>query len=266
MSLFTSVDMSQDNFSPKPFYSIEPPPATDEMKLSSVYPDYAEKTTNYSVSGSSNDPHVVTLRHEDRASGWKNAEAYAILLLGKDQYHDTAPSSFSKHDITFGPASDTALNFLVAMNFFRSFIAMSHNDRIHGFNVRLLSDEWTTLLPLVNKKSQVQQGLDAISLHETSREYYAILSDFLVPLSFSMSDEYEDVFGGKVIDYFRENERVSCIVSIQHVQVLSFLGGNFKEKIFERSGTTKRTVFEYMEKLLSNEENADLDSPKENQS
>ena len=99
----------------------------------------------------------------------------------------------------------------------------------------------------------------------TSQEYFEILSDILKPFSFSISDLYEDPYGGKVADYFKGKERISCIVSIQHVQILSFLDDVFKEKVFERSGEVKLEISKYVESLLASRHDDRLDASKGSQ-
>ncbi len=103
------------------------------------------------------------------------------------------------------------------------------------------------------------------SLRIVAYEYRAILSEILTPLSFSMADSYEDAFGGKVLDCFRSAERITCIISSQCIQVLSFLDGTFNDKTFKRSGETKVDIFKYVEGLFSGtEKSGELDCAQRN--
>ena len=87
-----------------------------------------------------------------------------------------------------------------------------------------------------------------------------MLSNRLFPLGFSASNEYSDIFGARVIDYFRDNNRITCIVSSDQVQILSFLGDIFDEKALVQSNQTEAKLIQYIQTLLHNRLNEKLDS------
>ena len=110
--------------------------------------------------------------------------------------------------------------------------------------------------------SAITQIDEDINLTEKSEEYFELIFDTLKQLSFSKSDEYEDSLGGIVIDYFKDNERITCIVSSQRIQILSYIQGIFKEWISERIEINKRDIENYMENLFSVEKESKLDPTK----
>lgn len=78
-------------------------------------------------------------------------------------------------------------------------------------------------------------------------EIFAILCDCITPLSFTKSEVYEDQFGGIVIDFYERDNRITCIVSEQCVQILSCLNDKIQEQIFQRSSArVKLEIFEYL--------------------
>ena len=91
-------------------------------------------------------------------------------------------------------------------------------------------------------------------------EYFSMFSTHLVPLGFSASNGYSDIFGARVIDYFKDNNRITCIVSSEQVQILSFLGDVFDEKALVQSNQTEAKLIQYIQTLLHNRLNEKLDS------
>ena len=88
------------------------------------------------------------------------------------------------------------------------------------------------------------------NLEAISREYTAILSICLQPYSFGQPTEYEDTYGGHVIDFYRDYDRITGIISEAEVQILSNLNDEIKSKVFSRTNSTKLDVLEYIEKLF----------------
>ena len=80
-------------------------------------------------------------------------------------------------------------------------------------------------------------------------EFFAVLSSKLIPLGFTDSEIYSDSYHGRVIDYFYEKERITCIVSSEHVQILTYLRGEFDEKVFARTKQGKEEISEYIDGL-----------------
>ncbi len=93
--------------------------------------------------------------------------------------------------------------------------------------------------------------IDFPSSH-SSGEYFAVLSSKLIPLGFTNSEMYIDSYHGHVVDYFYKNERITCIVSAEDVQILTYLRGEFGEKVFARTKQGKEDVSEYMSRLCKN--------------
>ena len=112
---------------------------------------------------------------------------------------------------------------------FRSFLKayVIELDRGYGFF------PFTKNLPDI-EHSAITQNDDDINSTEKSKEFFELIFGILKQLAFLKSDEYEDPLGGNVIDYFRDNERITCIVSSQRIQILSYIQGNFKEWNFVR--------------------------------
>ncbi len=52
-----------------------------------------------------------------------------------------------------------------------------------------------------------------------------------------------------MIDCHRGNERISCVVSGERVQLLSYLNDRFDEKVFELIEKEKPSLFEYLDSL-----------------
>lgn len=252
MNSVSSVDTLQDKFSEVKLYSVTPPQKMNcGTDLTDSYSSPPESdNVYYPIFGSTHDSHVVSLISENQETNWN--EAIKRIRPGSRQSIES--SSFSKQNITLGWEHSTDFDFVPSMDVFRAIVKTLHSDLTHGFSTPSL--KWFALL-------KVQQSPDEIFLREASLEHFAILSGILTPSSFSMSGMYEDLYGGKVIDYLKGDERVSCIVSMNHVQILSFLGDVFKEKIFQHSGEVKLEVAEYMEFLLTGRQNDSLESTKE---
>ncbi len=93
--------------------------------------------------------------------------------------------------------------------------------------------------------SQSQENLDFPSF-QLPESYFSILSGILLPRGFEATEVYLDKFSGFVVDYFSNEERVTCIVSAAEVQILAFLRGEFKERIFERTRQSKVKLEEFV--------------------
>ena len=83
-------------------------------------------------------------------------------------------------------------------------------------------------------------------------DYYSILSSILLPRGFERTEMYIDQFNGHVVDFFSDEERITCIVSAEEIQILSFLKGEFGERMFERTKQTKTELDVYVIDLFDN--------------
>ncbi len=88
------------------------------------------------------------------------------------------------------------------------------------------------------------------NLEAMSREYTAILSICLQPHSFSQPTEYEDAYGGRVIDFYRGYDRITGIVSESEVQILSNLNDDTRSQVFSRTDSAKLDVLKYVEEIF----------------
>ena len=83
-------------------------------------------------------------------------------------------------------------------------------------------------------------------------EYYSVLSSVLTPKGFERTEVYIDQFEGQVVDYFFNEERMTCIVSIEDVQILSFLRGRFGERLLKRTKGSVAELRVYVADLVDN--------------
>ena len=81
-------------------------------------------------------------------------------------------------------------------------------------------------------------------------DYYSIVSSRLFPKGFEKTDLYVDQLNGHVVDYFLNEERITCIVSAEEIQILSFLNEEFGEQVFERTKQAKVKLEEYITRLF----------------
>lgn len=96
--------------------------------------------------------------------------------------------------------------------------------------------------------TEFEFSIDIPSLHP-SAEFFLVLSGKLLPLGFANSDMYIDSYQGHIVDYFRKNERITCIVSAEDIQILTYLRGEFNEEIFSRTKQGKDEISEYLNGL-----------------
>ena len=201
-----------------------------------------------------NDPAASTVvsletlprRNMQRESMLASAPILAKILRGRDSasssLHSSQLSSGWKEEHTHESVSSNAI-FQLILSACRS-----------------KSRSGVGLLLIATRFSKVQRIIDQSSHGLLAREYFAILSGHLKPLSFSMSEEYRDPLGARVVDCFRGGERISCIVSAERLQVLSFLKNKFHDQVFEKSEKSKLRLVEYLHSLSISERNADLDT------
>ena len=255
-----STDTYQDVFSAAPLYSVDPPPVlSDPADLSAVLPrDSGVIATCYLSLTPAYDPYVVSTEPEDRDT-YGAAAAFAQLWRNSAEQHECTQSVFLDQDLS--PTLPGYLPFLsiLSSNLHRSVVTAVRNELVHRYDAGVSPNKWLGLAS-VTSLSKFQRCLDEVWFKAAALEYFTIFSNCLRPRSFSTSDEYDDPLGGRVTDYFRDDERLTCIVSASHVQVLSFLRGTFQEKIFDRKATIKLSLVEYLEGLLGDEEAHELGS------
>ena len=230
MTFLVSDCILQDDFSDQPYYSVDTPP---------VVSDY-DRNLNYDLTS-----HL----------------AYASKLFFWDRIKNHTPSVL--HNYSFWSPHEEEIDLESQSSFVNiisilDFLQSEPNSRTK--REQLL---WWSVYASETEFQNLSQTGNEISLKRASHEYFAILSSNLAPFGFSESNEYQDSFGGRVIDYYSNDERVTCIVSTLQVQILSFLKGVFNEKVFDRSGSEKLNIIEYIEILLNGRVNEDLDSTDE---
>ena len=130
------------------------------------------------------------------------------------------------------------------------------NDSIVELLIRLseyLGDDWADQPQLIQWLSlyvfENHDIFDFPSLNSPD-DYYSIASSVLFPKGFERTEMYVDQFNGRVVDYFLNNERVTCIVSAEEIQILSFLNGDFAEHVFERTRQAKDQLEVYINSLF----------------
>ena len=84
------------------------------------------------------------------------------------------------------------------------------------------------------------------------KQCFSMLSEFLNPLGFTRSKTYTDPYNGNVVDFFLKRERITCIVSSDEIQVLSYIQGSFSEKVFNPTSQSTFDISEHMQKLCKN--------------
>ena len=256
MSVLASVVMHQEKFSKEPLYSIDQPPidVDSDYFYDTGYNPSITVTANSPYIERYDDPYVVSLRDDSNEYAYEYDRAVATVLSNKGD------SSLSRSLITTSDWKDiTTSESKLSSYFFSAYVRTFRNCQIHGNSTWPYFNK-PAILSLATKISSNPKHIDEVNLKEVSREFFAILSDYLVPLSFSNSDEYEDTFDGRVIDYFNHDRRISCIVSMKDIQVLSFLGNNLENKIFDRSSNPKLEFVRYIESLIDDRRNDDLES------
>ena len=236
------VDLYEAEFSAEPPYSIDSPTdfvdsisPTDKETVSSDNDIFAalsrEKNQHYSYWS-------PPLNPETQAS---NEAIFSVVSIPADQDNSYWTPSFNWEDDT---GIETSL-----IDYFRSIAPVCLSKLSHDKNTYY----WLNKIvgySLLTDYPKVQRNHDKVTLYEAALDYFAILSDHLNPLSFMSSDEYEDVFGGRVVDYFKDKERITCIVSKDQVQILSYINGVISDRLFKRTDKTKLIIIEYVEELL----------------
>ena len=258
-----STNMYPDVFSPAPHYSIElPPEVSDTSGIPALEPLPSNLGANPRVLLTlPYDPYVVTAETSDTTISSATAALTALWCIHADR-NECTQSVFLEHDHGSNSSRYVPLPAMLSNNLPHWVVTAVRNELAHSRRSRPSLNVWLAF-SATSDFARLNQNIDKISFDDAALEYFTILADCLKPKSFSTSDEYEDPLGGKVTDYFRGDERITCIVSVPHVQVLSFLQGSFQERVFDRKAANKPTLVEYLEGLVSDEEAHDLDTSKD---
>ena len=247
-----STDTRADDFSDDPLYSVETPPIVWDAVNFPVTPGGRSRLANIRDRNffrtPLHDPCVASI-DQDHHLAFRDAATFAEILSNRSEDDDCTQSVFLDHRPPFNWSRGASSQPNLYKEFLHAVVTAFREESLHGHMIRTSSSR-PIILSLAISLSTVRQYIDEVSLHDTALEYFAILADYLEPLSFSMSEEYEDVLGGRVTDYFRGDERITCVVSMSDVQVLSFLQGAFKDDVFDRSESIKTALVEYLEGLL----------------
>ena len=236
-----SVKLQQDDFSAIPFFSIDKPPFT--------FPAFTNK--EQSISLATFDPYVASNNDTDQESEREFAKIFSEISSKQGRQYDWAPSIFVSYGGEYTQDDDANDASDLPMNFLRSIATKIRDEASHNTNNILGINKYIALSLLTSFSfSKYLRNPDEISLSISSWQYFSVLSDLLIPLSFSPSEEYVDVFGGRVVDYFRGVERVSCIISMKDVQVLSFINDSFGDKTFEHADSAKLDILRYLEEIV----------------
>ena len=108
---------------------------------------------------------------------------------------------------------------------------------------------WTSIA-WIDRLPRIQKELDEYGAYATAMEFFVIMADILEARQFASTENYKDVFGSRIADYFRGDERITCAVSRECVQVLSFLDDNLDDMRFELSDGAKESLVRYLEELV----------------
>ena len=242
MNTSMSVKLYQGEFSADPFYTTDRPP----LVLSEI------ATENNEVFLSTYDPYVVSSNNQyQEETDWEILNSFSKFLLKREDQYDHTPSLFVSHSGTYNREEETDDESNLSMNILRSIATRYRDEASRNKHQFYLIDKCIALSMLTSSSiSKFLRSAEVFSLNLASGQYSSIFSDFLIPLSFSPSAEYVDVFGGRVVDYFRGVERISCIVSTKHVQILSFINDSFGDKTFEQVTSAKLDIVKYVEELV----------------
>ncbi len=161
----------------------------------------------------------------------------ASELLQQEQFSEMPFYSVNQLQIDndFKVAEDST-NYWDSNEFSRSALSWNASQ-----SIRLLY--WLYLI-----STEFEFPIDIPSLHPSS-EFFVVLSGKLLPLGFTNSEMYIDSYQGDVVDYFHNSERITCIVSAEDIQILTYLRGEFDEEVFPRSKQGKEEISEYLNEL-----------------
>ena len=102
----------------------------------------------------------------------------------------------------------------------------------------------------INEWDVTGQDYVDVNLVLSSNFFFDVISNTLEQHSFWRSDEYEDKLGARVVEYFRDDERITCIVSTRYIQILSYIQGEFGEWVKERASAYRTDIIGHIENLF----------------
>ena len=120
---------------------------------------------------------------------------------------------------------------------------------VYDIDLRVELSHWRSIA-WIGRLPRIQKELDEYSAYVTAMEFFVIMAEILEARQFASTENYKDVFGSWIADYFRGDERITCAVSGECVQVLSFLDDNLDDMRFELSGGAKESLVRYLEELV----------------
>ncbi len=181
------------------------------------------------------------------------AQAFAGILNSRALQANSAPSQdvvlaldigHIRGAISGGRGEREASNPMSELPFICVQMSNLYNvDRRAEFNF------WTSIA-WIDRLPRIQKELDEYGAYATAMEFFVIMAEILEARQFASTENYKDVLGSWIADYFRGEERITCAVSRECVQVLSFLGNVLDDKRFELSSGAKESVVRYLEELV----------------
>lgn len=94
----------------------------------------------------------------------------------------------------------------------------------------------------------------------TYKKLSSNLKESLSRYGFKEHIEYVDALGGLVLDAYRGNERITCIVSPESLQVLSYVNESITSTEFTRNRDDSLKAMEYLRTLLEESSTAEVDT------
>lgn len=241
MDASISVKLQQDDFSAKPFFSVDSSPL--------IFPASTDKDQNVYLT--TFDPYVASCNKADQDTDREFVKIFTEISSKQGEHYDWTPSIFVSYGSAHDQEDKTDDVSNLSMNFLRSIATIFRDEASCNRNNFLGINKYVALSLLTNPSlSKFLRSSEEISLNIASGQYFSILSDYLIPLSFFPSEEYIDVFGGRVVDYFRGVERISCIISMKHVQILSYINNCLEDKTFEQVMSAKLDILSYLEEIV----------------
>ena len=125
---------------------------------------------------------------------------------------------------------------------------LDHREVLGVLNSELIVSFGTSLIGIETDKAEIvyqrlQQRLRfQMIVHPLSKQ--------LNLLGFSECMEYEDVLGGFVVDFYRDSERITCIVSSESIQILSYINDSIASQEFIHEESTVETALEHVRTLF----------------
>ena len=113
--------------------------------------------------------------------------------------------------------------------------------------------DWSAV-SLIRSLPEIVARHDDYTAQVSAIEYFSVIADALLQRGFERTTPYRDVFGSWIADYFRVEERITCAVSPDRIQLLSYLNESIEDKRFDREPASKHRLIGYLEDLLGGRE------------